>query len=110
MHKNQVSYRERLNGHYGEAVFALSNFLSSFPFMVMIPLTSGTIIYYMVKFHPGFSHYGYFFINLFCCISIMESCMMIVALLVPNALMGVGVSAAVIVSKIEHPASHNHYS
>ncbi|KAG8646647.1 ABC transporter G family member 15 [Manihot esculenta] len=92
----KVVYYERYNGHYGEGVFVLANFLSSFPFLVMITLSSATIIFYMVKFHMGFSIYCYFCINLFCCLSTMESITMIVALLVPNFLMGIGVSSAVI--------------
>ncbi|CAK7342624.1 unnamed protein product [Dovyalis caffra] len=89
----KVSYHELHNGHYGEAVFMLSNLLSSFIFLVIMSLSSGTIIFYMVKFHLGFSHYCYLCMNLFFCVAIMESVAMIVALLVPNFLMGVGVSA-----------------
>ncbi|KAJ9181080.1 hypothetical protein P3X46_009247 [Hevea brasiliensis] len=92
----KVLYYERYNGHYGEGVFVIANFLSSFPFMVIITVSSGTIVYYMVKFHLGFSIYCHFCINLFCCISIMETIAMIVALLVNNFLTGIGVSAAVI--------------
>ncbi|KAK1576559.1 hypothetical protein Q3G72_014946 [Acer saccharum] len=94
--QKQVSYRERISGHYGEGVFVLSNFLSSFPFLVMLSTSSGTIIYYMVKFHPGISPHAYFCINLFCCISIVETCMMVVASLVPNVLMGIGVGTCVV--------------
>ncbi|KAF2307989.1 hypothetical protein GH714_034119 [Hevea brasiliensis] len=94
--KDFVVYYERYNGHYGEGVFVLANFLSSLPFLVIISLSSGIIIYYMVKFHLGFSIYCYFCINLFCCVAIMESITMIVALLVPNFLMGIGITAAVI--------------
>ncbi|KAF2307979.1 hypothetical protein GH714_034035 [Hevea brasiliensis] len=92
----KVVYYERYNGHYGEGVFVLANFLSSLPFLVIISLSSGIIIYYMVKFHLGFSIYCYFCINLFCCVAIMESITMIVALLVPYFLMGIGITAAVI--------------
>ncbi|KAK2651863.1 hypothetical protein Ddye_011719 [Dipteronia dyeriana] len=92
----KVSYRERISGHYGEGVFVLSNFLSSFPFLVVLSTSSGTIIYYMVKFHPGISRHAYFCINLFCCISIVETCMMVVALLVPNVLMGIAVGTCVV--------------
>ncbi|KAL5743905.1 hypothetical protein ACOSQ2_027021 [Xanthoceras sorbifolium] len=93
----KVSNRERISGHYGEGVFVVSNFLSSFPFLVVLSISSGTIIYYMVKFHGGISRHGYFCINLFCCISIVESCMMVVALLVPNVLMGIGVGTCVVI-------------
>ncbi|KAK4838524.1 hypothetical protein QYF36_014457 [Acer negundo] len=50
----------------------------------------------MVKLHPGISRLAYFCINLFCCISILETCMMWVALLVPNVLMGIGVGTCVV--------------
>ncbi|KAJ6425786.1 hypothetical protein OIU84_026378 [Salix udensis] len=93
----KVFRRERFGGDYGEAVLVLSNFFSSFPYLVAISLLSGTIIYYMVKFHPGFPHHAFFCINLFCCLSVIETCMMIVASLVPNVLMGIGVGTGVIV-------------
>ncbi|KAI5560552.1 hypothetical protein BDE02_16G054500 [Populus trichocarpa] len=89
----KVSYHELLNRHYGEAVFMLSNFFASFIFLVIMSLSSGTIVFYMVKFHLGFSHYCYLCMNFFFCFAIMESVAMIVALLVPNFLMGIGVSA-----------------
>ncbi|KAG2674838.1 hypothetical protein I3760_13G155700 [Carya illinoinensis] len=92
----KVFYRERLNGYYGVAVFILSNFLSSFPFLVAIAVSTGTITYYMVKFRPGFSHYVFYSLNLFLCISVIESLMMVVASLVPNFLMGIITGAGVI--------------
>ncbi|EYU26837.1 hypothetical protein MIMGU_mgv11b023824mg, partial [Erythranthe guttata] len=53
----KVFYKERLNGHYGVGVFILSNFLSSFPFLIAISLSSASITYFMVKFHPGIFHF-----------------------------------------------------
>lgn len=91
--------RERLGGHYGDALFVLSNFLSSLPFVVAMAFSSGTILYYMVKFHSGFSHYLYFCLNLFCCIAVTEGTALIVAAVVPNLLMGIGVAAGVTVSE-----------
>ncbi|XP_058077453.1 ABC transporter G family member 15-like [Magnolia sinica] len=91
----KVFYRERLNGHYGVAVYILSNFLSSFPYLLAVTVSSGTITYYMVKFHPGFSHYAYYVLNLFGCIAVIESLMMIVASLVPNFLMGIVTGAGI---------------
>ncbi|CAI9106280.1 OLC1v1005402C3 [Oldenlandia corymbosa var. corymbosa] len=92
----KVFYRERLNGHYGVGVFVLSNFLSSFPFLAAISIITGTITFFMVKFHSGFSHYVYFCLNIFGCIAVVESCMMIVASLVPNFLMGIIAGAGVL--------------
>ena len=95
----QVFYKERLNGYYGIAVFILSNFLSAFPFLVAVSFVSGTMTYYMVKFGHGVSHYAYFCLNLFGCIAVVESCMMIIASLVPNFLMGIITGAGVLVKK-----------
>lgn len=92
----KVFYRERLNGYYGVAVFILSNFLSSFPFLVAVSFVTGTITYFMVKFRDGYSHYAYFCLNLFGCIAVVESCMMIVASLVPNFLMGIITGAGIL--------------
>ncbi|RWV90168.1 hypothetical protein BHE74_00055399 [Ensete ventricosum] len=49
----KVFTHERLNGHYGVAVYILSNFLSSSPFLVAIAFTTGSITYFMVKFRKG---------------------------------------------------------
>ncbi|KAF7804068.1 ABC transporter G family member 15-like [Senna tora] len=91
----KVFSRERFGRHYGEGIYVLSNFLSSFPFVLAISLSSGTILYHMVNFHPGFTHYCYFCINLFCCIAITESCILIVAALVSNLLLAIGSATGV---------------
>lgn len=89
--------KERLNGHYGVGVFILANFISSFPFLVTIAVITGTITFYMVKFRTEFSHYVFFCLNLFGSIAVVEGCMMIVASLVPNFLMGIIAGAGVLV-------------
>ena len=96
----QVFYRERLNGHYGISVYILSNFLSSFPFVAFMSITTATITYYMVKFHPGVSHVMYASLDLISSIAVVESSMMIIASLVPNYLMGVIIGAGYIVSTL----------
>ncbi|KAF7833698.1 ABC transporter G family member 15-like [Senna tora] len=92
----KVFYRERLNGYYGVAAYILSNFLSSFPFLVAIAVSTGTITYHMVKFRPGFIHFVFFTLNIFGCIAVIESLMMVVASLVPNFLMGIITGAGII--------------
>lgn len=100
----QIFTKERLNGHYGVGAFILSNFLSSFPFLVAVSAITGTITFYMV-FQASFSRYVFFCLNLFGCIAMVESCMMIVASLVPNFLMGIITGAGVLVSQsiFKHP-------
>ncbi|KAL3653352.1 ABC transporter G member 12 [Castilleja foliolosa] len=92
----KVFHKERLNGHYGVGVFILSNFISSFPFLVVISFSSSSIIYFMVRYHPGLSHYVYAVIDLLLSIAVVESCMMVVAAVVPNFLMGVIIGAGLI--------------
>ncbi|KAE8037196.1 hypothetical protein FH972_009806 [Carpinus fangiana] len=89
----KVFHRERLNGHYGIAVYILSNFLSSFPFLALMSLSTGTITYYMVKFRPEFSNFAYFWLLLLSSVSVVESSMMIITPFVPNFLMGLIVGA-----------------
>ncbi|CAL1385694.1 unnamed protein product [Linum trigynum] len=88
---------EREGGYYGEAVYVLSNFLSSLPFTIFISISSGSILYSMVKFHPGFSHLLYFCINLFFCISVSEACVFVTASLVSNPLPAMGTAVGVTV-------------
>lgn len=83
-------------------MFIISNFLSSFPFLAAITLSTGTITFYLVKFRTfqtGFSHYLYFSLNIFLCISVIESLMMVVASVVPNFLMGIITGAGIMVSR-----------
>ncbi|CAL1409649.1 unnamed protein product [Linum trigynum] len=92
----KIFYRERLNGYYGPAVYILSNYLSSFPFLFAIALISGNICFHLVRFRPGFSYLAFFCLNIFACISVIESLMMVVASLVPNFLMGLVTGAGII--------------
>lgn len=102
--KNQVFKRERFGNHYGEAMFVLSHFLSSLPFVLAISLSSGTILYHMVNFHPGFSHYCYFCMNIFCLIAVTEGCTLFFAALAPDLLVAMGTATGAIVSKFkDHP-------
>ncbi|XP_051118548.1 ABC transporter G family member 15-like [Andrographis paniculata] len=92
----KVFYKERLNGHYGVGVFIISNFISSFPFLVVMSFSTASITYFMVKYHPGFSHFMYAALDLLISIAVVESCMMVVAAIVPNFLMGVIIGAGFI--------------
>ncbi|WJX83758.1 hypothetical protein P8452_66396 [Trifolium repens] len=93
----KVFYGERSKGYCGEAAFVISNFISSFPFLLLTSLSSGIIIYFMVQFHPGFINCTFFCINLFCCLSVVESCIMVVAAIVPNVMTGIGTGTGFIV-------------
>jgi ABC-type multidrug transport system permease subunit len=106
-----VFYGERSKGHCEEAAFVISNIISSFPFLLLVSLSSGIIIYFMVQFHPGVTNCAFFCINLFCCLSVVESCIMVVAAVVPNVMMGIGAGTGFIVSIFfppPHPTAHLH--
>nr|ADN33921.1 white-brown-complex ABC transporter family protein [Cucumis melo subsp. melo] len=92
----KVFHKERLNGHYGIAVYTLSHFLSSFPFLAFMSVASATIVFYMVKFESEFSRYVFISLDLLSSIAVVESIMMIIASLVPNFLMGVIIGAGYI--------------
>ncbi|KAF3330745.1 ABC transporter G family member 15-like protein [Carex littledalei] len=92
----KVFTRERQNGHYGVAVYILSNFMSSFPFLFAVSIATSSIVYPMVKYRHGFSHYVYFALSLYAGVSVIESLMMVIAGVVPNFLMGIVTGAGVI--------------
>ncbi|GAB2246124.1 hypothetical protein Droror1_Dr00001617 [Drosera rotundifolia] len=91
----KVFDREWLSGYYGVSVYIVSNFLSSFPFLVAVSFASAAICFYMVN-RAEFSRFTYYSLILFGCISVVESCMMVVASLVSNYLMGIITGAGVI--------------
>lgn len=87
--------RERLNGHYGAGVFVVGNTLSSMPYLLVISLIPGAIIYYLVGLQRGNEKFVYFILVLFACMMLVESIMMIVASMVPNFLMGLITGAGI---------------
>uniref|UniRef100_A0A3Q7H1F0 ABC transporter domain-containing protein n=1 Tax=Solanum lycopersicum TaxID=4081 RepID=A0A3Q7H1F0_SOLLC len=91
-----VFQRERMNGHYGVIVFVISNTLSAMPFLILIAILSGTVCYFMVHFHPGFSHYFFFVLAIYASITAVESLMMVIASVVPNFLMGIIIGAGIL--------------
>ncbi|KAL3512961.1 hypothetical protein ACH5RR_025678 [Cinchona calisaya] len=91
----KVFQRERLNGHYGVTAFVISNTLSAMPFLILITFISGTVCYFMVRLHPGFSHYVFFVLCLYASVTVVESLMMAIASIVPNFLMGIITGAGI---------------
>ncbi|KAJ3680325.1 hypothetical protein LUZ60_016603 [Juncus effusus] len=91
----KVFQRERLNGHYGVIPFVISNTISAMPFLILITFSSGTICYFMVQLHPGFTHFLFFVLNLYASVTVVESLMMTIASVVPNFLMGIIIGAGI---------------
>ncbi|KAH7436809.1 hypothetical protein KP509_05G036800 [Ceratopteris richardii] len=57
----KIFTRERLNGHYGATVFVVANFLSAFPFVLLLACIQ--VLYEMGGLHPGFDHYICFIVS-----------------------------------------------
>ncbi|KAM0851930.1 hypothetical protein ACQ4PT_052103 [Festuca glaucescens] len=91
----KVFQRERMNGHYGVLAFVISNTLSAMPFLILITLLSGTLCYFMVHLHPGFTHYLFFVLCLYASVTVVESLMMAIASIIPNFLMGIIIGAGI---------------
>lgn len=88
--------RERLNGHYGVTAFTIGNTLSSVPFLLLMSLIPGALVYYLVGLHQGHEHFVYFIFMLFTSLFLVEGLMMIVASMVPNFLMGIIVGSGIL--------------
>ncbi|XP_051194626.1 ABC transporter G family member 1 [Lolium perenne] len=91
----KVFRRERLSGHYGVAEFVMSNTLSATPYLAVIAVIPGAMMYYLTGLTKGADHFAYFVINLCMCTLLVESMMMIIAVIVPDFLMGIIVGAGV---------------
>ena len=91
----QVFRKERLSGYYGVSEFVISNTLSATPYLSVIAVLPGAMLYYLTGLTKGIDHFTYFVIVL--CISclLVESMMMIIAAIVPDFLMGIIIGAGV---------------
>ncbi|RCV12085.1 hypothetical protein SETIT_2G240500v2 [Setaria italica] len=87
--------RERLNGHYGVASFAIANTVSAAPYLALISVVPGAMAYYMVSLQSSFGHFAYFALVLFAAMMVVEGLMMIVASTVPDFLMGIITGAGI---------------
>ncbi|MCO5612469.1 hypothetical protein L7F22_066736 [Adiantum nelumboides] len=84
----KIFTRERLNGHYAVAVFVVANFLSAFPFVLLLAIIPGVILYTMTDLHPGFNHFICFIATLLATISVEEGLLTAVASVAPDFLTG----------------------
>lgn len=84
----KIFTRERLNGHYGVAVFVMANFLSAVPFVLLLAVIPGTILYTMAGLHPGFEHFACFIVTLIATLSVEEGLLMAISSVAPDFLTG----------------------
>ncbi|XP_016168246.1 ABC transporter G family member 11-like [Arachis ipaensis] len=88
--------RERLNGHYGVTAYTISNTLSSVPFLLLMSLIPGAVVYYLVGLYQRHQEFIYFTSILFVSVFLVEGLMMIVASIVPNFLLGIIFSTGIL--------------
>uniref|UniRef100_A0A0E0MLP8 ABC transporter domain-containing protein n=1 Tax=Oryza punctata TaxID=4537 RepID=A0A0E0MLP8_ORYPU len=89
----KVFRRERLSGHYGVTEFLISNTLSATPYLAVMIIIPGAILYYLTGLTRGGSNIAYFVATLYICIMLVESIMMVIAVVVPDFLMGIIIGA-----------------
>ncbi|KAG2570795.1 hypothetical protein PVAP13_7KG004600 [Panicum virgatum] len=91
----KVFRKERLNGHYGATAFVIANTLSSAPFLGLMCIIPGAIIYYMTGLQRGMDHFIYFVAVLWANTMLVEGLMMTVAAMVPDILLGVALGSGI---------------
>ncbi|RCV18409.1 hypothetical protein SETIT_3G299000v2 [Setaria italica] len=91
----KIFRKERLSGHYGVSEFVISNTLSATPYLSVIAVLPGAMLYYLTGLTKGVDHFTYFVIVLCICCLLVESMMMIIAAIVPDFLMGIIIGAGV---------------
>ena len=77
------------------AEFVISNTLSATPYLAVIAVIPGRMMYYLTGLMKGPGSFTYFVVNLCMCTLLVESMMMIIAVIVPDFLMGIIVGAGV---------------
>ncbi|CAM0909338.1 unnamed protein product [Alopecurus aequalis] len=87
--------RERLNGHYGVSSFVIANTVSATPYLFLISVVPGALVYYLSGLQTSFEHFAYFALALFTTMMLVEGLMMIVASIVPDFLMGIITGAGI---------------
>ncbi|CAL4994692.1 unnamed protein product [Urochloa decumbens] len=89
----KVFRKERMSGHYGVSEYVISNTISATPYLSVIAVLPGAIVYYLTGLTKGVDHFIYFVIVLCTCCLLVESMMMIIAAIVPDFLMGIIIGA-----------------
>nr|CAB3484041.1 unnamed protein product [Digitaria exilis] len=91
----KVFRKERLNGHYGATAFVIANTLSSAPFLGLMCIIPGAMVYYMTGLRPGIDHFIYFVAVLWACTMQVEALMMVTAAMVPDILLGGAIGSGI---------------
>ena len=67
----------------------IANTLSATPYLAVIAVILGRMMYYLTGQMTGPDRFTYFVVNLCMCTLLVESMMMIIAIVIPDFLMGI---------------------
>lgn len=84
-----------MNGHYGVVAYVIGHTFSSMPFVALVTVIPAVTTYFVVGLHEGIVHFVFFTLNLYACMLIVESLMMVVASIVPNFILGIITGAGI---------------
>ena len=73
LEERQVFVRERMNGLYGAAPYALANTFVSLPYLFACVLVFAILTYWSIGLQPGASHFFKFTVAIFLSIFAAES-------------------------------------
>ncbi|TPX54706.1 hypothetical protein PhCBS80983_g05815 [Powellomyces hirtus] len=88
-----VYLRERHNGLYGPAAYALANSVVTIPFLLICNLAFCLICYWAIGLAPGAGHFFQFFIYLFLALYAAESQSVLIAALIPIFIAALAIAA-----------------
>lgn len=88
VHAKESSYGHA-GGQLGTCFFILANLLSSLPFLFLMAILCSTIAYSFLMLNLSLESFIYFTTNVFLCLIISESLMMVIATILPRILEGV---------------------
>ena len=95
LEEKAVFVKERASGAYTPLVFMLAHTVVDIPFMLLQTMMSGTLVYFLVGLNPSGDRILFFFVDLFLSFMVAESIMLLVAALVPVAILGIAVGGMI---------------
>ncbi|KAH8891485.1 P-loop containing nucleoside triphosphate hydrolase protein [Thozetella sp. PMI_491] len=79
-----VFVKDRANGLYGSAAFAMANFFIGLPYLFAIALTSSAFVYWMVNFRPDAAGFFVWVLWMYLNLVAAESLVVLMSALFPN--------------------------
>lgn len=84
-----------MNGHYGVTAFLIGQTFSAVPYMVLISVIPGGIVYHLCGLHKGIDRFFYFTCLLFSIVMWVESLMLVIGSICPNYVIGMFLTGGV---------------